>query len=146
MNNKIFLVLPFLFLSGCQTSTRPYDGVLGYKTTPVSDSVSELTYVDEDKRSWDEVEVRARKACARSLKTKPDQALLGIQSRTQFSQLVAMPVAIPMSPGAASKKGMQRPGPIPSGVVIQGTASSHAFDIEMNLKKLVTTCELATKT
>lgn len=143
MNNKLLLVLPFLFLSGCQTATRPYDGVLGYKTVPVSDSVSELTYVDEDKRSWEEVEVRARKACARSLKTKADQTSLGIKSKAQFSQFVAMPVAIPMSPRSASRNREQKPGSIPAEAAMSGTSSHHAFDIKMNLKRLVATCELA---
>lgn len=134
-----------IFIMGCQTATRPYDGVLGFKATTVSKSKHEFFYVDEDRRQWEEVEARAKKACSRSLGTKLSATHLEVISKAKFSQNVAMPVAVQIAPAGISQGGAAlNQSPSPAGVVSQGASIHHGFDRKIKLKKIVGTCVIAT--
>lgn len=144
MNTRyISAFIPMLFILGCQTATRPYDGVLGFKATTTSDSKNEFFYIDEDRRSWEEVEGRAVKACARFSGVKPRESRIEVISKTQFSQNVAMPVAVQIAPAGVSQGSTGASSPNPAGVVSQGSSIHHSFDRKMKLKKIVGTCIIA---
>lgn len=132
-----------LFIAGCQTSTRPYDGVLGFKATSIAKSQHEFFYVDEDRRTWEAVEARAQKACSRSLGVKMSIARLQISSRTQFYQNVSMPVSVQIAPAGVSTGGAGMASQSPAGVVSHRSSIDHAFDRKMKLKKIVGACLIA---
>lgn len=140
----IAIAFPLLLITGCQTATRPYDGVLGFKKTGDSKSGHGFFYVDEDRREWTEVEIRARKACAHSLDIDLNSTRLEIHTRTQFSQHVAMPVAVQLAPAGVSQAGPgSNSSQNPAGVVSQGSTLHHSFDREMKLKKIEGACAVA---
>lgn len=127
-------------LVGCQTASRPYDGVLGFKATNIAESRHDFFYIDEDRRTWEAVEAKAKKACSRSLGVKQASTTLGILSKTQLSQSVSMPVSVQIAPAGVSTGAAGMGSQSAAGTVSYRSSINHYFDREIKLKKIVGVC------
>lgn len=89
-------VAPCLLLAACMSGPRPYDGVIGYRATPVAEGV-DLVYVDEARVVPAKLQSRLRESCARTLGVAPAQAVVTVRGESLFRQDVDM--SIPVSVG-----------------------------------------------
>ncbi|MBK7301211.1 MAG: hypothetical protein IPI79_13300 [Moraxellaceae bacterium] len=113
MKTRTFLLVVMLavFVVGCQSPLRKYDGVLGYKVVSNTKAKISIFYTDEDRRSWSNVEKRAMLACKHEFKNNSSVVSMTVLKQEQFIQQVEMAIKIPasessMGAGTANGKGM----------------------------------------
>lgn len=96
MNQYAFLVMmSCLLLSGCQSAVHKYDGALGYQVISRDANGLSLVYVDEDLKSWTDIEHNALSACAEEMKANSRQLGLNVVAREQFEQKVDVAYTVP---------------------------------------------------
>ncbi|MDO9179032.1 MAG: hypothetical protein Q7U16_12075 [Agitococcus sp.] len=132
------VVMLIIFLSGCQTALRKYDGVLGYKIISNVEGRVLLSYVDEERRSWDDIKKRALLACAYELKNDPKNVIITVLKQQQFPQYVNMPLSIPIA--TAPSSGSKINGTQNTGTIAIDSKMDQSLMINMNLKSLTAEC------
>lgn len=105
MKRLLFLLTIATMTAGCQTALRPYDGVLGYSSSAMPDGRFLISYTDESRASWDDMEKSAHAICAQTLSATQESARLLILKREAFSQNVNM--AFMTAPGKQESGGRE---------------------------------------
>lgn len=77
-------------VAGCQSALHQYDGVLGYSSAAMPDGRFLISYTDEKRASWDDMEKGVNAICAHTLNITRESATLLNVKKEIFSQTVDM--------------------------------------------------------
>lgn len=90
MKRSVLLLAITAMAGGCQSPLHQYDGVLGYRSTTTPDGRILISYTDETRASWSDMEKDANAICAHTLNAKREAARLLNLKKETFSQNVNM--------------------------------------------------------
>lgn len=130
-----------LFLSGCASGPRSYDGVLGYRTEPLPAGI-QVTYVDEADSSTEKILSHISEVCNDALGPTATAPSVTVKSVTEYERQVSMSLPIPVGVqtiGTYSSGGSSLPGAtIQSSVTQNDTVFRN-----IKLKEVVVLCSTA---
>lgn len=137
----MILILPALFLAGCQTTPERFEGVRGYQAD-VSGEVVSLTYTDVASTAWSTLRERAHQSCADV--TGHDLANLDFneQQRMEFTRQVPTVISVPtrsFPPGSAYAAGT---GVAPSPAGPETLMQYETITRTVMLRQVQGTCEV----
>lgn len=129
-----------LGIAACQGALHKYDGVLGYSAATATDGRVLITYTEEARVDWADLEESAADACAHEMKRERESVNLSNLEKQELTQNVDMTFLVPLVPGSVVS--MKDSG----GVVVQPVMtvpSSHmsqTVERELKLKRLTAEC------
>ena len=101
-----------LFLSGCASGPRSYDGVLGYSTESLPAGI-QVTYVDEADSSTEKILSHISEVCNEAFGPTATAPHIKVKSVTEYERQVKVSVPIPVGVqtiGTFSSGGSSLPG------------------------------------
>lgn len=135
------VVMACILVSGCMSSIRPYDGVIGYKVNAISLKEADIAYTAEESVSWEEMSSDVIKICSKQLNHEYEEVKISSLEKESFEREVdlSLPIPVGISSTGSTKSSYGSGGPA---TVVQSTTYNQGMKRLLKLKKIKATCSV----